>query len=182
MSFYHFQEFPSLSTQRLSLRKLTTEDSTSLFRLKSNPALVKYLNKHTCPSEEEAMQFIKKIDQGISEHKWIYWAIIHKELKQLIGTICFWFYNEKEASIEVGFEMDPFHQNKGYASEALKHVIEFAKKQTRLQSIKGITHEENIASISLMKNAGFQFIRKLTVEEKFEEEKSQPLLLFTYSL
>ncbi len=74
---------------------------------------------------------------------------------QLIGTICIWNISEDRLKAEIGYELVPEEQGKGFMREALKAVIDFAFKSARLQSLEAYTHRDNKASSNLLIHHGF---------------------------
>ncbi len=174
--------FPILTTQRLLLRQLKQSDASAIFQIKSNRSVAQFLNRPLMVSLKEATAFIEKINTGIEKNKWLFWAIELEESKQLVGTICLWQFEEKERSIEIGFEMNPEFQQKGFATESSKAVVDFACQNQVFKKLKGITNKLNSSSIKVMTNAGFSFVRELSSEDKFEEEMQEELVLYEIEL
>jgi [ribosomal protein S5]-alanine N-acetyltransferase len=55
----------------------------------------------------------------------------------------------------VGYSLDKFHNGKGYMSEALPLIIEFAFNELKLHRIEAEVMPHNIGSIKLLIKAGF---------------------------
>lgn len=160
--------FKELTTERLALRKLRLSDDKDLYAIRSNDGVNKYLERSPAASIDEALAFIKKINDGIDNNGWIYWAITLKENDKLIGTICIWNISSKEAKGEIGYELMPQFQGKGFMTEALKKVIDFGFNDLKLKSLEAFTHAENIASIKLLERSNFK--RDYFLEQKHKEE------------
>ncbi|MCL6658838.1 GNAT family N-acetyltransferase [Paenibacillus amylolyticus] len=56
----------------------------------------------------------------------------------------------------VGYVTDILHQGKGYMSEALQCVLEFAKHETEITRIEAGAVPENTGSIRVLQKAGFK--------------------------
>jgi len=102
-----FTAFPVLKTERLILRQLVNEDENEIFKLRSDKDINEYLDRPEAISVKDATAFIQKINRGISEDTWIYWAITIAENANMIGTICVWNFAEKPIKAELGFELLP---------------------------------------------------------------------------
>jgi [ribosomal protein S5]-alanine N-acetyltransferase len=85
MLHINFTPFPNLATERLVLRKLTIKDAKEIMLLRSNEQVNKFIERTKSIDLNEAKKFIKKINNGINNNEWIYWAITLKEKNSLIG-------------------------------------------------------------------------------------------------
>ncbi len=90
MQRYDFTPFSSLTTERLMLRQPLMQDSESMFALRTNKEVNKYLDRPVPDSIEQIQLFINKLNQGISNNESLYWVITYKDSSDLIGTICCW--------------------------------------------------------------------------------------------
>jgi len=57
MTTKNSQPFPILTTERLTLRQLSTEDKEVIFKLRSDIETNKYLNRNPSKTIEDAIQF-----------------------------------------------------------------------------------------------------------------------------
>lgn len=150
MKALNFYPFPIRTTERLLLRKFETTDDKEIFFLRSNPDVMKYIKREPEKHIDEARAFIKKITTGIDKQEWISWAITEKGNPQLIGTICIWNFSKENNSGEIGYDMVPTHQRKGFMSEALKSVVEYGFKTLELNYLSAYTDKRNLASKHLL--------------------------------
>jgi RimJ/RimL family protein N-acetyltransferase len=62
-----------------------------------------------------------------SQQAWLaYWLVVIKEENIGAGMLGFKGYPNAEGSTEIGYGIDPVHQNKGYMSEAVRALIDWA--------------------------------------------------------
>ena len=149
-------ELPEIYTDRLVLRRLDENDRSVIFLIRSNKEIAKYLDRTVYKSEKEAAEFITKINNGIINKEWFYWAICKKNDGACIGTICLWNLSEQESKAEIGFELLPDYQRKGYMTEAAQVVIRFGFEEIHLHFIEGEVDPHNSRSIQLLKKIGFE--------------------------
>lgn len=135
-----FFPFPVLTTARLILRQITTDDSAEIKALPSDKRILKYLIIEKCNSSKEAMQFIDKINKGINNNEWVYWGISFKNDKKLIGIICIWHISEENSRAEIGYALHPDEQQKGIMSEALDAVLNYGFTTVQLHSMEANLH------------------------------------------
>lgn len=152
----NFTPFPELKTERLLLRKLTTDDADELFFLRSNEDVMRYLGREPAKSVAEAEDFINKINKGIDKNEAIIWGIaLLNERAKIIGTICFWNIKVENYRAEIGYILHPAHWGKGIMKEAIDIVTGYGFNEMKLHSIEAQLSPENIASSSLLEKTGF---------------------------
>ncbi len=147
--------YTELKADKLILKKLNLEDRNEIFAIRSNKEIAKYLDRPSCKSLDEADSFILKINSGIEKGEWFYWGICVEPNKKIIGTICLWNISDDGLNVEIGFELFPEYQGKGFMSKAIKLVLNFAFNVAKFEIINGETVAENSKSINIMKKFGF---------------------------
>lgn len=152
----NFTPFPTLITARLTLRQLSTDDDKEIFAIRSDERVNKYLDRAGCKTVDEARQFIDKINTGIANNECIYWVIARKNKPGLIGTICLWNISKEHSKAEIGFELLPDYQGKGFMQEAVTAVIEYGFKTMKLRLIEGVVDPNNARSIKLLEKNNFR--------------------------
>lgn len=130
-------------------------------------------------SKEEMEEFIsnQSIDElkdayaemlnGCLKHpaQWEWYAIWMIELKDgtHIGELCFKGIDEKGVA-EIGYGISANHQKKGYATEALKAVTNWALRQANIAAVEAEAEIENKASIRVLEKCGFVPLDKIGQE------------------
>jgi len=151
-----FQPFPVLTTPRLILRSLRTEDAHDLFFLRSNEEVNTFIESARHTSLEQTEAFMLKIENGIRRNEWIFWAITAKNDDRLIGTICLWNLEVEKDLAETGYVLHPDYQGRGWMSEALEAVVSFGFDELHLKDITAFTHRDNVSSTQLLLRHGFR--------------------------
>ena len=159
-----FYPFPIIQTERLILRSLMPEDTKPLFEMRTDPIHQQFIDRPIPEKEREMEEFIQKIQHGIENDQWIYWAIQGPNESSLMGTICLWNWKKEQRTAEVGFELALRWQGNGYMQEALEAVIQYGFDQMQLTAIQAYTHALNIKSIQLLLKK--QFKLKASIEEQ----------------
>jgi GNAT superfamily N-acetyltransferase len=112
---------------------------------------------------------MKKAD--VSQHDWFtYWLIIIKEENAGAGMLGFKGYPNTEGSTEIGYGIDPAHQNKGYMSEAVQALIDWAFTHPFCRVITA-TEVENPASKRLLEKLGAQLVGGTATSTSWEIRK-----------
>ena len=151
----NFSPFPTLTTERLILREITTEDVHEILYQRSDPQIMKYLDRAPLISIHDALSFIERIKQATRLNEGITWGIALKGEKKLIGNICFWRLDNAHHRAEIGYVIQPSHQSLGYATEALMAVLQYGFGPMQLHSVEANVNPNNTASIKLLERNGF---------------------------
>jgi len=153
-----FTPFPELKTERLILRRILESDWEVILFLRSDTVVNKYIQRKESDktkNKEDAVNFIKKINKGIENNTFISWGITLKEDPKIIGTICLWNFSEDNKTAELGYDLHPTFQRKGFMTESLRSVVLYGFFELGLNKIEAFTHENNISSRNLLSNNHF---------------------------
>lgn len=157
MKQFSFTNFPEINSKRLLLRQLNSDDVFAIFKLRTNKEINKLISRKLPNKLEDAAEFIATCHQEFKKQNRIFWAIELKETKEVIGTIVFHNISLENEYAEIGYELNPKFQQKGFMNEAIKEVISFGFNKMKLKTIEAFTHKNNIASITLLEKHLFVF-------------------------
>jgi len=166
--------FPTLTTERLTLRQPLESDAQEIFLLRSDTIVNKYLDRQPTETVEEALSFIRKVNENFKNNAGLYWAITQTDNDKLIGTICLFDFSDELKKCEIGYELLPNYQGQGIMNEALKKIIEFTFQTLGLETIDAFTHKENQSSTKLLQKFNFE-------ETTIIDEANPNLIVFRLS-
>lgn len=155
-----------LTTERLLIREITVEDVPRLYELYAEDSITRYMEPlfPTRQQEEEyTRDYIKNVYYFYGYGMWL---ITLKESGEVIGRAGL-EYKEGFEGLEMGFMLGKEYQHKGYAYEACKAILEYAKSELEQNDIYAVVHKENLASISLCERIGLKEKREYTVHTEF---------------
>ena len=151
-----FNKFLELESDRLRYRQIATEDSESLFRIRTNERVMKYMGREKMKSSSDSEKLIKSIGESFQSGTGITWGIIEKSTDLLIGYFGFWRIDTKHCRGEIGYALHPDYWGKGYMQETATILIEFGFKKLHLHSIEANVNPDNLLSIKLLEKIGFK--------------------------
>lgn len=155
MLTFQFTPFPELRTARLHLRALRETDAPALLPLRSEPEVMRYLDREPDASEEDSLTVIRSVAADAAAGTGITWAIVHPETDQLLGTIGFWRTVPAHHRAEVGYVLHPGQWRQGLMGEALAAVLQYGFQTLQLHSVEANVNPSNTASIQLLEKHGF---------------------------
>lgn len=100
--------------------------------------------------------FIKVLSESADMAGRLCWFITEKKQNIIIGSIGFKAKPDKSGVVEIGFGIDPSFKQKGYATEAVKGLIDWAFSQNDIQKVIAECNLDNKASIKVLEKAGMQ--------------------------
>lgn len=144
-----------LISERLTLRKLSKNDSEEILQLRSDTEINKFLDRKPSETVEDALNFINNIIENESEELF-YWAITKTGEDKLIGAICLFEFSADLKKCEIGYELLTEYQGQGIMIEAVEKVLEYAIKKLEIKTIDAVTHKDNQSSTKLLQKLNFK--------------------------
>ena len=151
-----------LETQRLKVREYR------------EPSITYYMEDLFQDPDEENAYMEAYIRQIYGFYGFGMWTVLLKNTGQVIGRAGLSIREGYELP-ELGFVIDVSHQGRGYALEACRAILTYAKEELCFEQVQALVRQENEASINLLKKLEFQYERNVV-------ERGQEYLLLIKSL
>ncbi len=147
--------FQELTTKRLIMSKVREEDVNEIFYQRSDETMMKYLDKKPCQTIEEALNWIRLLEDLQLQGASFSWALRLKEADKLIGTFNFWNIRKEHYRSEIGYTLHPNYQGKGLMLEALTAALDFGFSTLCFHSVEANVNPANLKSIKLLESSNF---------------------------
>ena len=145
-----------LRTERLILRRYRIEDAADLYRyLGTDPAMYEYSGWNPYATLEMAQETVRGFIDCYDDGHVYSWVMDVEDV--IVGTIG--AYDYKDDRIEVGFSIVQGWQGRGFATEALKKVLEYLTENEGISCVTAWCAAENIGSQKVLEKAGMQLVR-----------------------
>lgn len=157
-----------IESEHLELIPLTYEQLC--LYTKNIDLLAENLNLKNCRIETEepfASGFVEAIEnfwipkakENQAHYQWFtHWLIVLKESRETIGGIGLSGLPNEKGETETGYAMDLKHRNKGYMSEALGCLCDWALQQPNMKAVIAHTMPDGIISQKTLLNNGFELV------------------------
>ena len=89
---------------------------------------------------------------------WGWWVILQQPRPTLIGFVSPKGPPDREGSVEVSYGIVASHQGQGYATEAMKALVDWICRDPRTRRIVAETLPQRGASIAVMEKCGMSFL------------------------
>jgi RimJ/RimL family protein N-acetyltransferase len=150
-----------LETERLILKPLTYNQLVKYVKCDNSLEAELNLNENSrtiAPELKEA--FEKTILPNVTDKSKNYlystlWTAISKTENKMVGDLCIVGEPNADGEIEIGYGTYEEFQNKGFMTEAVRGLIEWAKTQAKVKYIIASTDKTNTASFKVLEKNGF---------------------------
>lgn len=134
-------------TDRCLIRELSLSDLPALYELYDKPGMTDYVEP--LYDYETELEYQKAyIENMYGFYEYGMWLVFSKETGKLIGRAGL----EHD---ELGYMIAPELQNRGYATEVCRFIIDYARENTDFEELYCRIDERNTASVRLAKKLGF---------------------------
>lgn len=145
-----------LVTERLILRPIEKKDADAIFSYRSDSITNKY--QGWIPrSLDDVHEFINKVAPEINIlDTWFQFVIIRNDSNEIIGDVGIHFLNTDKKQVEIGCTLNKDYHGKGYATEALRQIIDYLFSKLNKHRIIASLDPGNTSSIKLVERLGFR--------------------------
>lgn len=150
-----------INTGRLILRDWKESDTAEFVRMNSDEQVMRYFLKTLSP--EESSGFLGRIRQEIADCGFGLFAVERAEDHAFIGFVGLHkvtFDVDFAPDVEIGWRLLPEYHGRGYATEAAKACLEFARDTIGLKAVCSFTSLPNKASERVMQKTGMTFVKE----------------------
>lgn len=152
-----------LETGRLVLRPVTLDDAELMLAIWNDPAFVRNVGDRGIRTIADAK---KALEQGplklFADYGYGPFTVAVKTSGTRIG-VCGLFRRPNLEDPDIGFALLPDYCEKGYAGEAARAIVEYARDDLRLPRLAAIVSPGNAPSIGLIEKLGLTFDRMITM-------------------
>ena len=148
-------------TERLIIRKLTNEDARKLYENHLDDEVRKWFPNECYADVEEALDaacfFADCVGNG---HLPFVLGVELKDTKELIGDTGISEVDGKPDETEIGYCIGQQYRGRGYATELLDAISEYAASRFGVRVVYGRVVHGNEASTKVLEKNGYQFVKE----------------------
>ena len=151
-------EFKQITTPDLYIRLLSIEDTKSMLRLSKEPSLGRWIPDQVYENESVASGVLEYLTSQYSkliapQTNPFVLGVCLKTTDELIGHIGL---SPLGAEIEIGYAISEKYCNKGYATQIITAISDWAVSTINLDQIIGIVVSDNTGSARVLEKSGFK--------------------------
>lgn len=146
-----------MKSERIILKELKYDDLDFMYKLASEP-LVYFYEEDEVPSKEETYKkYSKKIsrmEEGQDKYLIFVIHILPEEVP--IGEVFIQLNWEEMREWEIGYEIHPDYWGNGYATEAVKLLLNYSFENLKAHKVVGFCNAHNKKSARVMERVGMK--------------------------
>jgi len=152
-----FTKIPTLTTERLTLRRLKPSDYRDMFEYACRPEVTKYLLWEPHNSSQRTYDYLAYLQTLYRKGDFYDWAVVTNDEKKMIGTCGFTTLDFNHNAAEVGYVLNPRYWGRGIATEAVSRVLDFAFRELNVRRVEAKYIIGNDASRRVMEKCGMTY-------------------------
>ena len=147
---------PVIITPRVVLRWISEDDVDGLYRVFSDPQVMRYWSTGPLANGEAAAELQREIAEGNQNGTMLKWGLALRDSNTMIGTTTLFNLSLDNGRAEIGYALARAYWGKGYMNEALQALLSHAFEVMQLRRLEADVDPRNSASIRTLERLGFQ--------------------------
>lgn len=149
-----------LSTPRLNLRFYNISDADFILRLLNEPSFLRYIGDRKVRTTSDATEYIQtRLLDSYAKNGYGLYMVETKQDAIPVG-MCGLVKRKADEDPDIGFAFLPEYWKQGYALEAARAVLDYARNSLQLKRLLGITIPDNESSVRTLEKLGLRYVRQ----------------------
>lgn len=158
-----------IETDRLKLSRLSYRDCQFVIDLLNEPSFLRYIGDRRVRSAEDARMYLEEGPIGSYEYHGFGLYLVSLKANSTPLGMCGLVKREEFPHPDLGFAFLERHWCNGYAYEASRAVLDFAREVLSLSVVIAMANGDNERSLDLLKKLGFAFQKMVLMPGETEE-------------
>ena len=148
----------TIDAGRLVLRQFRyADDDDMLTYWVSDPKIQSLYSEPAYTTKDEVKALLDKYISSYEKDDYYRWAIIEKESNNCIGQIAIFLVDSKNHFCEIEYALGSKFHRRGYATEAVKSILNFCFNKVDFHKVQVCYKESNIASQGVIRKCNFTY-------------------------
>jgi RimJ/RimL family protein N-acetyltransferase len=161
--------FPPLETERLRLRRSQPDDAETISAYRSIPEVRRYQGWERTDPQGVREQIEEMAARAPGEPGgWVQLSVEERESGRLVGDVGLSPAEGEPGVIKVGYTIAPEFQRRGYATEAVRALVDYAFDVLGADIVRAYASEENDPSIRVAEKVGMRLVER--IEHRYGDE------------
>jgi RimJ/RimL family protein N-acetyltransferase len=172
------QAFTALSTDRLVLRRFRPDDLDAFVAYRSAAEVARYQNWEAPYPRAEADRFLAELQASHPDTpgEWFQFAVALRRTDGLVGDCAALVLADDPRQAEIGFTFAPAHHGHGYATEAVRRLLDYLLVERGKHRVRASCDDRNTRSAALLERVGMRREGHLLESTWFKGEWTSDLL------
>jgi aminoglycoside 6'-N-acetyltransferase len=153
--------FEPIATERLLLRRSRPEDAGTISRYRSDPEV----HRHQGWERTDA-EWVRKEIEGMAGRApgepggWVQLSVEERAGGRLVGDVGLCRVDGEPGVIKIGYTIAPAFQGIGYATEAVRTLVDYAFDTLGADVVRAYADADNVPSIRVAEKVGMAIVER----------------------
>jgi aminoglycoside 6'-N-acetyltransferase len=159
-------DFAPLVTARLILRRSVPSDAETISAYRSDPDVHRHQGWERTDPDSIRAEIEEMADRAPGDPQgWVQFTLEERSTGQIVGDVGLAAAEGEPGVIKVGYTIAPAHQGRGYASEAVAALVDYAFDRLEADVVRAYADADNVASIRVAEKVGMRLIERFSGRE-----------------
>ena len=151
-----FAKLPNFVTRRLTVRPMEISDADDIFEIKADPEVREKYGNEPHTTADQTRRWVEERIIGYHNRDSMFWVYSLKGDAKVVGSCCYWHFDEESLCAEVGYELNRLYWGQGITPEALVPVLAYGFSGMGLNRIEACPLADNGPSRRVLEKLGFK--------------------------
>lgn len=159
--------FEPLVTERLRLRRSMPEDADAISAYRGDPEVQRFQgwDRTDPPAIRDEIERMLRRSPG-EPGGWVQFSVEERVSGTLVGDVGLSAAEGEPGVMKVGYTIAPAAQGRGYGTEAVRALVEYAFDRLGADVVRMYADADNIASIRVAEKVGMRLVERLVHRSK----------------
>lgn len=153
--------FHRLEGENICFKSLSISDAEEIHSYASDENVSRFIGWKLMHTLDETRDYIEEMMKRESVGTHLYASIVLKSTQVIIGTAMIFNFNLEAKHAEIGYVFHSDHWGKGYGTEAIALMNDFAFESLNLNKLHACVVDANIGSSRILEKNGFELEGRL---------------------
>lgn len=153
--------FHSLEGEKIYFKKLDPNEAEAVHEYASDKETKRFIGWRLMNKVEETRSFIEEMIRREEAETHLYASVVLKTTGKVIGTVMIFAFDKEANQAEVGYVFNKQYWGKGYGTEAVALMTNYAKEELKLHRLNANVVAENYGSARILEKSAFEIEGRL---------------------
>ncbi|MCM2536173.1 GNAT family N-acetyltransferase [Neobacillus pocheonensis] len=169
--------FHSLEGENITFKALSIDDVKEIHNYASDKEVSRFIGWDLMNTLNETREHIEIMLKRESTGTHLYASIVVKSTQAIVGTAMIFNFDQEANHAEIGYVFHKDHWGKGYGTESVALMSDFAFKSLNLHKLHASVVDTNIGSARILEKNKYELEGRLK-DHYYIEDKYYDALLF----
>ena len=160
--------FEPITTERLLLRRSRPEDAERIARYRSDPDVHRFQGWERTDADGVRAEIEEMARRTPGDPGWVQVSVLDRATGELLGDVGLSPAAGEPGVVKLGYTIAPEHQGRGYATEAVRALIDFVFDALGADLVRIYADDDNVASHRVAEKSGMRLVERFSHEEDGE--------------